>query len=161
MNVLVFVQFSALLVFSAVLAGLDQWWTLSHKTDLWYLPPINRWPELAPGGLGWFVSVSLARRHGSGPLRSARLLAAGARLLEGGRDLHLWRCCLSASEHGSSASHQAGVVLPASFVCVLQCLRFIILLSNMIPISLYVSLEVVKVFQCTLLFNADREMYHE
>jgi len=34
--------------------------------------------------------------------------------------------------------------------CCLQFLRFIILLSNMIPISLYVSLEVVKVFQCAL-----------
>lgn len=46
-------------------------------------------------------------------------------------------------------------------VCpILQFLRFIILLSNMIPISLYVSLEVVKVFQCALLFNQDREMYH-
>lgn len=46
--------------------------------------------------------------------------------------------------------------------CVLlQFLRFIILLSNMIPISLYVSLEVVKVFQCALLFNSDRQMYHE
>lgn len=49
----------------------------------------------------------------------------------------------------------------SSLFLVLQFLRFIILLSNMIPISLYVSLEVVKVFQCTLLFNADREMYHE
>lgn len=46
-------------------------------------------------------------------------------------------------------------------VAALQFLRFIILLSNMIPISLYVSLEVVKVFQCTLLLNPDREMYHE
>ncbi|KAF8063036.1 ATP8B4 [Scenedesmus sp. PABB004] len=39
-------------------------------------------------------------------------------------------------------------------------LRFLILLSNMIPISLYVSLEVVKVFQCALLLNPDRAMYH-
>lgn len=30
----------------------------------------------------------------------------------------------------------------------------------MIPISLYVSLEVVKVFQCGLLLNQDRAMYH-
>jgi len=43
---------------------------------------------------------------------------------------------------------------------VLQFLRFIILLSNMIPISLYVSLEVVKVFQCALLLNQDLAMYH-
>lgn len=42
-----------------------------------------------------------------------------------------------------------------------QFLRFIILLSNMIPISLYVSLEVVKVFQCALLLNQDRRMYHK
>lgn len=31
----------------------------------------------------------------------------------------------------------------------------------MIPISLYVSLEVVKVFQCALLLNSDRQMYHK
>lgn len=49
---------------------------------------------------------------------------------------------------------------PAWPLCVLQFLRFIILLSNMIPISLYVSLEVVKVFQCALLLNQDRGMYH-
>lgn len=80
MNVLVFVQFSALLVFSAVLAGLDQWWTIRNSTGKWYLPPINRWPELAPGSLGWFVSVRLADRHGSWALHSARLLAASARI---------------------------------------------------------------------------------
>lgn len=31
----------------------------------------------------------------------------------------------------------------------------------MIPISLYVTLEVVKVFQCALLFNSDQQMYHK
>jgi hypothetical protein len=51
--------------------------------------------------------------------------------------------------------------LPAACsCCAMQFLRFLILLSNMIPISLYVSLEVVKVFQCTLLLNSDRQMYH-
>lgn len=39
-------------------------------------------------------------------------------------------------------------------------LRFIILLNQLIPISLYVTLEVVKVFQC-LFLNADRQMYHK
>lgn len=38
-------------------------------------------------------------------------------------------------------------------------LRFIILLNQLIPISLYVTLEVVKVAQC-LFLNWDREMYH-
>lgn len=52
-------------------------------------------------------------------------------------------------------------MLLAACACpALQFLRFLILLSNMIPISLYVSLEVVKVFQCTLLLNSDRQMYH-
>jgi P-type E1-E2 ATPase len=41
-----------------------------------------------------------------------------------------------------------------------QLLRFIILFSNFIPISLYVTLECVKVLQCTLTLNSDREMYH-
>eukprot|EP00803_Ostreobium_quekettii_P001400 evm.model.scf_456.4 EVM.evm.TU.scf_456.4 scf_456:36480-52102(+) len=39
-------------------------------------------------------------------------------------------------------------------------LRFVILLNQMIPISLYVTLEVVKVAQCVFL-NWDLEMYHE
>jgi len=59
MNVLVFVQFSALLIFSAVLAGLDQMWTTQNIPALWYLKSLNRWPELPPGGLGWLVSVSM------------------------------------------------------------------------------------------------------
>ena len=42
-----------------------------------------------------------------------------------------------------------------------QLLRFIILFGNLIPISLYVTLEVVKVFQCVLLFNQDEEMFHK
>ncbi|KAI8470537.1 MAG: ATPase, phospholipid transporter [Monoraphidium minutum] len=42
----------------------------------------------------------------------------------------------------------------------IMLLRFIILLGNLIPISLYVTLEVVKVFQCALLLNPDRAMYH-
>jgi len=39
-------------------------------------------------------------------------------------------------------------------------LRFIILLNQLIPISLYVTLEVVKVIQCIFL-NWDRQMYHK
>jgi magnesium-transporting ATPase (P-type) len=72
------------------------------------------------------------------------------------------RCC---AHRGGTYSVECAVAatdsasLPA--FCGSQFLRFIILLSNMIPISLYVSLEVVKVFQCTLLLNSDREMYHE
>jgi hypothetical protein len=57
MNVLVFVQFSALLVFSAVLAGLDQFWTTANIPGMWYLQSQNKWPELPPSGLGWLVAV--------------------------------------------------------------------------------------------------------
>lgn len=59
MNVLVFVQFSALLVFSAVLAGLDQFWTRKYIPSYWYLQSLDRWPELPPGGLAWLVAVSM------------------------------------------------------------------------------------------------------
>lgn len=52
-------------------------------------------------------------------------------------------------------------VLPSPLGWFIMLLRFIILLGNLIPISLYVTLEVVKVFQCALLLNADRKMYHE
>jgi hypothetical protein len=60
MNVLVFVQFSALLVFSAVLAGLDQFWTTKNIPGMWYLQSQNKWPELPPSGLGWLVAVGAA-----------------------------------------------------------------------------------------------------
>jgi magnesium-transporting ATPase (P-type) len=43
---------------------------------------------------------------------------------------------------------------------VVQTLRYIILLQNVIPISLYVTLELVKVMQCVLLYNQDLKMYH-
>ena len=42
----------------------------------------------------------------------------------------------------------------------MQFLRFIILLNQLIPISLYVTLELVKVMQCTLL-SWDLHMYHK
>jgi magnesium-transporting ATPase (P-type) len=69
---------------------------------------------------------------------------------------------LSLSVSKGAAALQPLVPMAASVlgVLLLQFLRFIILLSNMIPISLYVSLEVVKVFQCALLLNQDRKMYH-
>jgi hypothetical protein len=61
MNVLVFVQFSALVIFSAVLAGLEQDWSLKHMpTEWWYLQYVNNFPanlEPSPGALGWFVQV--------------------------------------------------------------------------------------------------------
>ncbi len=41
-----------------------------------------------------------------------------------------------------------------------QFLRFIILINQLIPISLYVTLELVKVMQCTLL-TWDLQMYHK
>ena len=41
-----------------------------------------------------------------------------------------------------------------------QFLRFIILINQLIPISLYVTLELVKVMQCTLL-TWDVHMYHK
>ncbi len=47
-----------------------------------------------------------------------------------------------------------------SCCALLQMLRFIILLSNLIPISLYVTLEVVKVLQCAMTLNQDRAMYN-
>lgn len=58
MNALVFVQFTALLVFAAVLAGLDQLWTVRNIPASWYLQALNKWPEVPPSAFGWFVSVS-------------------------------------------------------------------------------------------------------
>lgn len=59
MNVLVFVQFTALVVFCAVLAGLDQWWAARHSApSWWYLQSQNVYPELPPGVAAFFISVS-------------------------------------------------------------------------------------------------------
>eukprot|EP00879_Flechtneria_rotunda_P018151 GHRR01019038.1.p1 GENE.GHRR01019038.1~~GHRR01019038.1.p1 ORF type:complete len:996 (+),score=380.83 GHRR01019038.1:1183-4170(+) len=41
-----------------------------------------------------------------------------------------------------------------------QVVRFIILMAQAVPISLYVSLETVKVAQCKLLYDSDRLMYY-
>ena len=49
---------------------------------------------------------------------------------------------------------------PGGGAVLVQFLRFIILLNQLIPISLYVTLELVKVMQCTLL-SWDLQMYHK
>ena len=49
---------------------------------------------------------------------------------------------------------------PSFINIVVQSIRFIILLNQFIPISLYVTLELVKVIQCYFL-NVDRRMYHK
>ncbi|KXZ52548.1 hypothetical protein GPECTOR_9g592 [Gonium pectorale] len=43
---------------------------------------------------------------------------------------------------------------------VLGVIRWMILLNGVIPISLYVTLEVVKVIQCKMILDQDRQMYH-
>ncbi|DBB09563.1 hypothetical protein WJX82_007159 [Trebouxia sp. C0006] len=49
---------------------------------------------------------------------------------------------------------------PGGGAVLVQFLRFIILINQLIPISLYVTLELVKVMQCTLL-TWDLHMYHK
>ncbi|KAF5838676.1 hypothetical protein DUNSADRAFT_2440 [Dunaliella salina] len=44
---------------------------------------------------------------------------------------------------------------------IVQTIRFIILTNGFIPISLYITLEMIKVLQCTLMLNQDRKMYHK
>lgn len=48
---------------------------------------------------------------------------------------------------------------PGGGAVLVQFLRFMILINQLIPISLYVTLELVKVMQCTLL-TWDLQMYH-
>ena len=43
----------------------------------------------------------------------------------------------------------------------LKVIRFMILLYGIIPISLYITLEVIKIFQCVLVLNMDLRMYHQ
>ena len=49
---------------------------------------------------------------------------------------------------------------PGGGAVLVQFLRFMILINQLIPISLYVTLELVKVMQCTLL-TWDLHMYHQ
>ena len=49
---------------------------------------------------------------------------------------------------------------PGGGAVLVQFLRFMILINQLIPISLYVTLELVKVAQCTLL-TWDLHMYHK
>ncbi len=49
--------------------------------------------------------------------------------------------------------------MPGFGEIVVSFLRFGLLINQLIPISLYVTLEVVKVVQCTFL-SWDRQMYH-
>lgn len=41
---------------------------------------------------------------------------------------------------------------------IIQVIRFIILINGTIPISLYITLEMIKVLQCTLMLNQDRKV---
>ncbi len=41
---------------------------------------------------------------------------------------------------------------------IIQTIRFVILINGTIPISLYITLEMIKVLQCTLMLNQDRKV---
>ncbi len=41
---------------------------------------------------------------------------------------------------------------------ILQVIRFCILLNGLIPISLYVTIEMVKILQCIWILNSDRQV---
>jgi hypothetical protein len=120
----------------------------------WYLQTSGKYPELQPSALSWFIMVRGGRAcigrggQGMGAAEGIRPQApAGV----------VWHeIDLPIPERAQPRPCQPfsnPLRLP-------QLLRFVILLGNLIPISLYVTLEVVKVFQCSLLLNADRKMYH-
>lgn len=44
---------------------------------------------------------------------------------------------------------------------IIQVVRFIILINGYVPISLYITLELIKVLQCTLMLNQDRQVRGE
>ena len=41
---------------------------------------------------------------------------------------------------------------------IIQTIRFVILINGTIPISLYITLEMIKVLQCSLMLNQDRKV---
>ena len=64
MNVLVLLQFGVLLAMSAIMAGLDNWWSSAHlaREHYWYLLSTDQYPELPPGVSNFFVMVSSSWR---------------------------------------------------------------------------------------------------
>jgi hypothetical protein len=188
MNILVYIQFGTLVVVCAVLAGLDYWWNVrAHSSSLWYLPSLDQYPELPPGVAAYFISVCESVWQKPGLIHSADVDLLVHLCSQDAICVYAWANVplillysqgIRDSHH--LLQHAAPFVQFFPLTCLsfywwrlktlgpppncnitsLQFLRFLILLNNMIPISLYVTLEVVKVFQCTLLLNSDRAMYH-
>lgn len=62
-------------------------------------------------------------------------------------------------KYSGAACRRFPELAPGFGEMVVQFIRFGLLINQLIPISLYVTLEVVKVIQCTFL-AWDRKMYH-
>ena len=69
-----------------------------------------------------------------------------------------WYLKLGAQDEPSETKMLFDPDHPAT-VGLLNFMTFIILYSTLIPISLYVSIEVIKFFQATIFINKDIEMY--
>ena len=184
MNVLVIVQFAVLFAMSAVCAGLDQWWELrNNPTGAAALLLLSRacstsssLSRLAPFSSPPPCSSACSRRLSvASSLPPPRLPPLHNALPPPPPHRSLTRLPTSiTTKHKTRAAGGAGVdrawylrttgaypeLPPSPLAWFVSLLRFVILLGNLIPISLYVTLEVVKVFQCALLLAADRRMYH-
>ncbi|KAJ9515561.1 hypothetical protein QJQ45_021674, partial [Haematococcus lacustris] len=149
MNVLVVGMFGVMLFLSALLAAGDQIYTRLHSSGMWYLQYDGTWPELGQGFPGWIIQMLrfLILLNGMIPISlcgslpavgcSARQAAAGmvtAAEIPAGPALAPGK-----QRRGIPAHHHAQrlVVLPAD-----------------------VTLEMVKVLQCYIIYNTDRQMYH-
>jgi hypothetical protein len=146
MNAVVMFTLCVLGFLSLALATVNQAWEGIHRpTRDWYLERDGSWPELAPGFFGWLVQV---RRP---PPAAARLGGPGrgwcrARLPRHERRRPHGRPSLSFPHLSPFHPHPGAT--PAPTPTPPQIVRFVILMAQAVPISLYVTLETVKVAQC-------------
>ena len=77
-----------------------------------------------------------------------------------GIGLDIWHVEVDSADVASGICRIFPDLPPGGGAVFVQFLRFLILINQLIPISLYVTLELVKVIQCTLL-SWDLNMYHK
>ena len=125
-----------------------QIWEALHRPGRdWYLLRYNSWPELAPGPAGFLVQVS----NGGGLPESFTYgtpdhIHLHMHVCASWRRTVVRQCLLS---HMRWTHAQPPLTLPPAPPAPLpQFVRFVILMAQAVPISLYVTLETVKVAQC-------------
>lgn len=145
MNVLVGSMFALLFVIAALMAMGEQIWQKAHVYDDWYLQYNNKYPDFFPSFRGWVLGVSGAQ--GGSQAYYAVPTHAGQRRSRVQAPCGVALCgvlCMVSSMPTHTGKQRVTLCRRLPRV---QVVRWVILLNGVIPISLYVTLEVVKVLQ--------------